>query len=401
MAARKSPVSTIDYTFSNVDWSALPADALAAIGQTPATQPAAPVMTMTPQEAEAAAAMALGQPTGRPAVEAALPDGGTGDGGGGGGGTGDDNRFTATDRGVVRIPKDPGQVRQQRQLPQSARDLIRTELEYYGLADEALLSATYSFFEQPEYDTMSESQYASLLMKAVKDSDVYKKRFGFLADVNKARLEKGQPILTEGEVVGMEESYRSTFKYYDLPPDLYDETSDFQKLIAGNVDIPELNARIQGGFDAVRNAGPDVVKQMETLYGVSEAKLAAYFLDPTKMKTVLIRQAEAAKVGAAASQGGVQLGVSLAEQLAAENVSPEQVRQSAAVVTRERQVQEALQAGETTISQEEALQADLGLSEAAAQRIRQRKARRIAEFQQGGGFAQTQTGITGLRTVGQ
>lgn len=69
-----SNIDTTDYTFSNIDWSALPLESLLAFGQTATAQPAAPTITMTPQEAEAAAAMALGQPTGRPAVEVTLPE---------------------------------------------------------------------------------------------------------------------------------------------------------------------------------------------------------------------------------------------------------------------------------------------------------------------------------------
>lgn len=390
MAARKSPVSTIDYTFSNVDWSALPADALAAIGQTPATQPAAPAMTMTPQEAEAAAAMALGQPTGRPPVEAALPD-----------------QMTVIEGGLPEqaapAPTAPETTSAPAPVPtpepvaspapaapsDDAVSILRDVLKEYGL--DSIADEAYKYLVKNPTGTSED------FLRSLRGTDAYKTRFAG----NAARVKAGLPELTPSEYVGMERAYQNIFQYYNIPTEFYDQTSDFQKLIEGNVDVYTLRDRVEGGFVAVRDSSPDVIKQMKELYGVEESQLAAYFLDPTRGANILRRQAQAAKVGAAASQGGVQLGVSLAEQLAAENVSPEQVRQSAAVVTRERQVQEALQAGETTISQEEALQADLGLSEAAAQRIRQRKARRIAEFQQGGGFAQTQTGITGLRTVGQ
>ena len=43
----------------------------------------------------------------------------------------------------------------------------------------------------------------------------------------------------------------------------------------------------------------------------------------------------------------------------------------------------------------------LATSAAAAQRIATRKATRKAAFQEGGGLAETQQGITGLRTAGQ
>ena len=374
-----SNIDTTDYTFGNIDWSALPVEALAGFGQTATMQPAAPTMTMTPQEAEAAAAMALGQPTGRPPVEAALP-------------TEAAPAPTAPETTPAPAPTPtPEPVASPAPAAPSddAVSILKDVLKEYGL--DSIADEAYNFLVKNPTGTSED------FLRSLRGTDAYKTRFAG----NAARVKAGLPELTPSEYVGMENSYRNIFQYYNIPTEFYDQTTDFQKLIEGNVDVYELRNRVEGGFVAVRDSSPDVIKQMKDLYGVDEAQLATYFLDPTKGSNILRRQAEAAKVGAAASQGGVQLGVSLAEQLAAENVSPEQVRQSAAVVTRERQVQEALQAGETTISQEEALQADLGLSEAAAQRIRQRKARRIAEFQQGGGFAQTQTGITGLRTVGQ
>lgn len=374
-----SNIDTTDYTFSNIDWSALPVEALAGFGQTATTQPAAPNMTMTPQEAEAAAAMALGQPTGRPPVEAALPTEAA-----------PAPTAPATTPAPAPVatptpvaspaPADPSE---------DAVSILKDVLKEYGL--DSIADEAYNFLVKNPTGTSED------FLRSLRGTDAYKTRFAG----NAARVKAGLPELTPSEYVGIENSYRNIFQYYNIPTEFYDQTSDFQKLIEGNVDPYELRNRVEGGFVAVRDSSPDVIKQMKDLYGVEESQLAAYFLDPTKGANILRRQAEAAKVGAAAAQGGIQLGVSLAERLAAENLSPEQVRQSAATVSQERQVQQALQAGETTISQEEALQADLGLSEAAAQRIRQRKARRVAEFQAGGGFAQTQAGVTGLRTVGQ
>lgn len=262
-------------------------------------------------------------------------------------------------------------------------------LEPYGLGDLAEPALTF-LRKNP---TGSQEDF----LRSLRNTTQYQTRFAG----NAARVKAGLPELTPGEYVSIENQYRNVFQYYDIPKEFYDETSDFQKLIEGNVDSAELQNRVTNGFVAVRDSSPDVIKQMKELYGVNEAQLATYFLDPTKGSNILRRQAEAAKVGAAAAQGGIQLDVSLAERLASENLTPEQVRQGAATVTRQGQVYEALQAGEDTISQQEALQAEFGLSEAAAQRVRQRQRRRQAEFEQGGGFAQTQTGITGLRTVGQ
>lgn len=402
MAARKrqSPISTIDYTFSGVDWSALPPESLQGFNPPTDVPAVVPTGTMTPAEAEAAAAIALGQPTGRPAVGLDQPTGEPGDQGAEP--IGEPSPVEEVTPPAA-IPAEPPAAAPPVPTPvtpppaagpsQSAIDYLNSVLSDYFSGDdlEALKKVAWTFLtENTQY---SDDQF----LRSIRGTTQYQTRFAG----NKKRLEAGLPELTPAEYIGLENTYRNTMQFYNIPKEFYDETSDFQKLIEGNVDPTELNQRVARGYAAVKQASPDVIQQMKTLYGVEESELAAYFLDPTRATTILTRRAEAAQTAAAARQGGIQLQATLAETLAAENISPERIRQGAATVTQQAQVRQALQAGEETISEEEALQAEFGLSEAAAQRIRQRQRRRIAEFEAGGGFAQTQTGITGLRTVGQ
>lgn len=386
---RQSPVSTIDYTFSGVDWSALPPEALEGFNPPSTTPTAVPTGTMTPAEAEAAAAMALGQPTGRPAVDATVPVGPP---------AAPEPTPPAAEtpaEAPAAAPPVPTPITPPAapKPSQSAVDYLNSVLSDYFTGDdlEALKNVAWSFLtENTQY---SDDQF----LRSIRGTTQYQKRFAG----NTKRVEAGLPELTPAEYIGLENSYRNIMRFYNIPEEFYNATDDFTKLIEGNVDPAELNQRVQRGYAAVKQASPDVIKQMETLYGIDEAKLAAYFLDPTRATAILTRQAEAAQTAAAARQGGIQLEASLAETIAAENISPERVRQGAATVTQQAQVRQALQAGEETISEQEALQAEFGLSEAAAQRIRQRQRRRVSEFEAGGGFVQTQAGVTGLRTVGQ
>jgi hypothetical protein len=58
--------------------------------------------------------------------------------------------------------------------------------------------------------------------------------------------------------------------------------------------------------------------------------------------------------------------------------------------------------GEDAISRQDVISAATGTNTAAQQRIATRARKRKAEFEQAGGFSQTnQFGISGLRTVGQ
>jgi hypothetical protein len=377
-----SNIDTTDYTFSNIDWSALPVEALAAFNQTATTQPEAPTATMTPAEAEAAAAIALGQPTGRPAVEAALPA------------EAQPAPTVPAAEPIVKLPTEIGPISQTNAIDADAVERLRAKLDRFGLG---MLAET-AFGYAAANKNASEID----ILRSVNTTPEYKARFGFLTDVNKSLTEKGRPILTENDVVDLEAQYLNVMKAYNMPDTLYDQVSDFQSLIIGDVPPSELQERIQKGYDAVRQSSPEVIAQMKTLYDVDEAKLAAYFLDPANQKNQLVRQAEAVQVSAAAKQaGGIQLGATMAERLAAEGVTATGAREGFTTIAQQRGLFQPLMQGEQAISEEEQIGATFGLDAAARQRIETRRRRRQAEFAQGGGFAETAQGVIGLRTVGE
>jgi hypothetical protein len=397
-----SNIDRTDYTFSNIDWSALPADALAAFNQVAVTQPAPATATMTAAEAEAAAALAGGGiPLGRPAVEATapveaavpledtlpvnveLPDQAT-----------PTPTEPTAEVPITEPPPVPTPAPIATPAPAAPSDdavqLLRDALKDYGL--EGLADDAYKFLVNNPGGTQDE------FLRSLRGTDLYKTRFAG----NAARVAKGLPELTPSEYVGLENNYRNVFQAYSIPTEFYDETSDFQKLIEGNVDTVELRDRVANGYTAVRQSSPEVIKQMETLYGVNEAQLAAYFLDPTRGANILKRQAEAVQVSAAAKQaGGIQLGATMAERLAAEGVTAAGAREGFATIAQQRGLFQPLMQGEQAISEEEQIGATFGLDAAARQRIETRRRRRQAEFAQGGGFAETAQGVIGLRTVGE
>ena len=89
------------------------------------------------------------------------------------------------------------------------------------------------------------------------------------------------------------------------------------------------------------------------------------------------------------------------EGLVARGVSQSTAQQVFAQLAETQELFQPLQQGETAITQEEQIAGTFGTNAAAAQRIATRRRRRQAEFEAGGGLAETQQGVTGLRTVGQ
>jgi hypothetical protein len=132
---------------------------------------------------------------------------------------------------------------------------------------------------------------------------------------------------------------------------------------------------------------------MQELYGVNEAGLAAYFLDPERAAPILTRQAEAAKIAARAKeQGGIQLEFATAEEIAARGITAQEAQAGFTNLG----LQEGLYTemmGEQALTQRQKVGAALGYDVAAQRGIKQRQSTRKAEFAGGGSFTKT-TGQT-------
>lgn len=222
---------------------------------------------------------------------------------------------------------------------------------------------------------------------AIRGESAYKRRFA----ANEARVRKGLAELDPASYIGLEDAYRELMRANGLPAGFYDQQSDFQKLIEGDVSAAELQGRIQQGYRRVRDADPEVRRQMRELYNVDDQALTAYFLDPEKAAPLLERQARAAEIAARGKeQARLQLTATQAEQLAARGITAEEAQARFA----ERGALEGLytpMTGEQAISDE--LGATFGYNVQARQDLERRRRERLAEFQGGGGFART-TGAT-------
>lgn len=231
---------------------------------------------------------------------------------------------------------------------------------------------------------------------ALRDQPAYQRRFAG----NAARAKKGLPELDPSSYVGLEESYRQLMRSNGLPVGFYDQTSDFQQLIEGDVSPSELQQRIEDGYRRVKDADPEVKRQMRELYGVDDNALTAYFLDPEKAAPLLTRQARAAQIAARGKeQAGLQLTAQTAEDLAARGISPEEAQARFAERAQLAGLYEGLP-GEQALTAEQQLGATFGYDVAAQQALARRKAQRIGEFAGGGQFARTSGATSGTVETG-
>lgn len=267
---------------------------------------------------------------------------------------------------------------------------LQDMLEPYGLkglADQ--------LFKLRETDVITDDMDTDTKLSFLTDTPEYKARFA----VNDKLIKAGQPPKKPSEILLFERNLRDVMVNNQLAPELYDKPDDFEKLIIGAVSPAELQRRINQGYDDVRNADPEVVRQMKELYNVTEADLVSYFIDPVRTESKILRQAETAKISAQAKlQAGMQLTAQEAQQIEATGATEAAARKGFAEIRAQEQLYTPLLGEQGQISREEQIGAALGTSAAATQRIETRRRRRVAEFEVGGSFATGQTGITGLST---
>lgn len=234
--------------------------------------------------------------------------------------------------------------------------------------------------------------------RTIRNTPQYKQRFKGLELRRAANL----PEITEDEYLDIEADYRQQLRLNGMPRGFYDTREDFAKLIGSDVRGDEFGERLQSGYRAVMEAEPGTKDELKRLYGLQDADIAAFFLDPERFRrSEAIRKAEAAQRATAAREQGITLSAQQAEEIAQRGISQAQARQGFQQIGMEQGLYAPQMTGETAIGQEEQIAGKFGTNLAAQQRIEQRRRRRQAEFEAGGSLASGQTGIIGLRTAGQ
>jgi hypothetical protein len=170
--------------------------------------------------------------------------------------------------------------------------------------------------------------------------------------------------------------------------------------MVGNVSLNELNGRIQGAKEATYNMDPNTAARLAQDFGLTPGSgaLASFFLDPTKALPLLQNQANAAKIGGQADNAGYAgLGNDTTLALAQQGVTQAQAGQGFNALAHEQQLFQGLPGEQApTITQKTQLDATFSGNADAQSQIEQRRQARQAQFADGGAFASTQQGMTGL-----
>jgi hypothetical protein len=290
----------------------------------------------------------------------------------------------------------------------NAKQLLADTFAAYGLTDQAFVDA----IQQAILDnTDKDGNIAQATATAqIRQTDVYKARFAG----NEMRKKAVQEAMARGEMptmselseakyIELEDSYREVLKKAQVPAQFYSSTTYLAKMIGNDLSTGEVAARASLAKQAASQANPEIKQQLQSLYGISENQVAAFFLDPELGKETIstVAAGNAATLAASAARSGLTLTKTQAESLAQQAAPTNEQAIVADVVFAET----ARTAGLTTtsvsgevagVNAEDVILASTGNAE-AKDRLEKEKQKRSAEYQSASGMAETQKGVVGLQ----
>ena len=264
--------------------------------------------------------------------------------------------------------------------------LLRDVFNSYGLAE--LASEIEGYMKQGIGTNQATIQ--------LKQSKAYKDRFYG----NELRLASGRNVINEAEYLDLENSYSETLKAYGLQ-DYFgvgatpDQRKNRQKAIANvigaDISAVEFKDRVSTAVDRVKMADKATKDAFQQFYGIGEADLAKYFLDPARTLVNLKEKALSAEIGGAAIGVGLPATMASAEDLAKFGISREQAQVGYSTIAQE--LPTATKLGQIysqegiTYGQTEAEQATFKGLESAKRKRQQLVSREEAAFQGSSGTA--------------
>jgi hypothetical protein len=264
------------------------------------------------------------------------------------------------------------------------------------------------------------------LMNMVRETPQYKSTFAGLIAQQAEAAKNGTKPLTESTYLNLVNSYQATAQAAGLPtgflttPDPKTKKSPIENLVAGNVSASEFSQRIAMGYQAVNALPQSVQQQFMQQHNIGTGGLVAYFLNPTAAAPVLERQALAANLGYTARNAGLQgftnqQSSDLAEMVRLSGTGASVAGLNDPTMAPFSKAQSALQmAGKDsvlgvsapgvnapTVDTRTLIGSQIAGFEGTTQPVAQREVQlaeqaKAAPFEKGGGYAESQKGVTGL-----
>jgi hypothetical protein len=254
-------------------------------------------------------------------------------------------------------------------------DAVKAAFSQYGL------DSLYGKIEEYVKKDYSADMIAILL----RETPEYKARFPAMAELAK----KGRAI-SESQYIDYERTAASLEQRYGFPAGMI--MGSVTDLLMNEVSAAELNDRVLLASASSLEAPEDLRQTLKDYYGVDQAGLAAYYLDPDKALPLLEKQFATVQIGTEGRRQGFDLGEGLSATLEGWGVDAGQARQGYQQAGAAR----GLTAGRgDSVSQEGLVKGVFGDSASASANERAAKAR-ANRFAGGGGYAGERSGATGI-----
>lgn len=247
----------------------------------------------------------------------------------------------ATAKGIKTVGKiptssmhtpDAGAIRWDPNMPAWARSLTGQQRDAYAALSGLFKSYGLESLSKKILDFVKNGYSADTITMLLQDTKEYKERFAG----NEIRRNAGLPVLSPGEYLATEASYKQIMQAAGLPPGFYDQSSDFNNWIGKNISPSEIQSRVDMATQATVLANPDYRRALNQM-GIADSDLTAYFLDTKRALPYLQKAAATAAVGSEALRNKLTFDKAYAEQLATEGVSSEQARTGYAQIALEQQ----------------------------------------------------------------
>lgn len=206
--------------------------------------------------------------------------------------------------------------------------------------------------------------------------------------------QQGQ-AMSPDEMVAYEKRAAGLLQQYGVPNGMYDTPAAYAKLMVNRVSTIEMEQRLGLAADAALRAPESVRSALKTRYGVSEADLVGFYLDPEKALPLIQRNYTAAQIASAAEDAKISMETQLAERLAGQGVDYRQAIAGMSAVKSQQDLTSNL-IGDQGLNTDTLIGAQFG--DAAAGAAVEKKARQRAATNQDNNqsVSATQRGVSGL-----
>lgn len=264
----------------------------------------------------------------------------------------------------------------------------------------AYLSSILSYYGLSSLDDTAKSWVVQGLsndqvVQAIRQTDAYKTTFEPII----ARQQAGLPPISEDDVINLRSQYAQIDAQMGAPQG-FNGKEDYDAYITNDMSPTEYQDRWIKGYQAASTADPATKAALQSMYGVTDGTMAAFFLDPEKTEQSTLNQLAAAQIGGASSNSGYgNVTKSQAEYLQSLGVTQSQAQTGFGDLASKSQLLTPLpgQAG-TGISQDQQFGAEFANNGADQNAIKDVADQRVNEFQGGGQFTNpnSKTGTSGI-----